>query len=148
MSTTPEAAMAALVAAVEARRDVVLPAALVIDGDPSMQDSDTPSDGQVGIFMTDRGASDGVDGGPYWRETEAQIECLVQGSTASERRARLRALLDMVETALTSDRSLGGVVVSCTYEALDPGSIPVDGDADAASEAVLVTLEYHSETQL
>jgi hypothetical protein len=148
MTSTPEQAVAALVATIAARRDAVLPAALVIDGDPSMQDVDTPDAGQLGIFMSDRGMAAGLADGPQWRETDVQIECLVIGSDAATRRTRLRTLLDLVESALAADRSLGGAVTSCVWEPMDPRHLAVDGAADAQSETVLVTLEYYSNTQL
>lgn len=145
--TTPENAMAALVTAVQTRLAADVAGAAFIDGDPSFSDAPTPEAGQVAVFLLDRGAVGSGEGG-WWRETQAHVECLVQGATRSARATRLRALLDAVEAALAADRSLGGVVVSSDWEAADPTTLPVEGAEDVASETVLVTLEYHSETQL
>jgi hypothetical protein len=148
MTATPESAVAALLGAITTRRDALAPSVLVIDGDPSLQEDDTPTAGQVAVFMVDRGVPTGVGIGAQWRETEARIEVMAAGATAAIRRPALRALLDLVEGALAADRSLGGVIVGCDWMAADPSQVAVDGADDYATEVVMVTLEYLSTTQL
>jgi len=134
MSSTPEDAMAALVARLAAEVPQRVPGAVVIDGDPGDAAEDLTEAGQVAVFLGDRGAALDVNGaGPWWRETEARIEVLVQGRTAAIRRTRMRRLIDAVREAVDLDRTFGGVIEAVTLETVDPASLPVDGAAaDAA----------------
>ncbi|MEE3099565.1 MAG: hypothetical protein VX463_07315 [Pseudomonadota bacterium] len=149
MTSTPDAALAALAARLQAALPVAVPGLAVIDDEPSGDGDQLGDAGHVAVVLDDRGVPDGLNGaGPFYRETLARLECLVRGASAAERRTRLRAVLDAVEAALNADRTLGGEILGCTWEALDPQRVPVEGGADVMGEIILVTLEFETDTEL
>lgn len=147
--STPETAFAALVAQVTARLQTDAPDVELVDDTPSGSGQQLGDAGRVTLSLVDRGVAEGVNGfGPYYRSLEAEIEVLVTGLNAVDRRQRVSTLLASIEAALNADRSLGGAAEDCDFEPLDPARQAPRGASDLASETILITIEIHSDSQI
>ena len=147
MTTTPEALAAAVHAALQAWLGASAPGARLLDDDPDGAGEEIAADGQVHITMADGGFSNSVQP-PYYTKVSFEVQCIVVGSTADERRTRLRKLLDTVQAAYASDRTFGGLAIDCDAERLDPDRASVPGGSNISAETVLLEIEFQSLTRI
>ncbi|MBI5121339.1 MAG: acyl-CoA transferase [Rhodospirillales bacterium] len=83
----------------------------------------------------------------YLWQHQAEIEVVVQ-RPASEAAAALDALLIELGTALSADRSLGGLVDWIEWSAPQTRDLAIDGAAGLKGAVVTVTLHYASSDPL
>ncbi len=84
----------------------------------------------------------------YLWQHRADIEIIVQQAPAEAATATLDALLTAVGSALSADRSLGGLVDWVEWSAPQTRDLAVDGAAGLKGAVVTVTLHYASSDPL
>jgi len=78
----------------------------------------------------------------YHYEHRAEIEVIVQGKTPAARDVAFDMLLAELATAITSDRTLGGLCNWVEAEAPEPVDLPVEGAEALKAAIVPVILTY------
>jgi len=78
----------------------------------------------------------------YHFEHRAEIELIVQGKTPADRDAAFDALLAELATAITADRTLGGLSDWVEAEAPQPVDLPVEGAEALKAAIVSLILTY------
>ena len=78
----------------------------------------------------------------YHYEHRTEIEVIVQGKTPTARDATFDALLAALATAITTDRTLGGLCDWVQAEAPQPVDLPVEGAEALKAAVVPVILTY------
>ena len=78
----------------------------------------------------------------YHYEHRAEIEVIVQGKTPAARDATFDMLLADLATAITADRTLGGLCDWVEAEAPQPVDLPVEGAEALKAAIVPVVLTY------
>lgn len=149
MNSTIEDVVAALSAQLVASLATALPGVDFRDEELDGDVAEIPDAGLVGVFLDDRGLPEEVNGdGPFFRTAAVRVEIMVKGRSGSERRTRMRAVIDAIEAAIDLDRSFGGAAIDCDREAQDPEYVETPGAADLASEVILVLIDFQSNSRL
>jgi len=78
----------------------------------------------------------------YHYEHRAEVEVIVQGKTPADRDAAFDVLLAELATAITTDRTLGGLCDWIEAEAPQPVDLPVEGAEGLKAAIVPVILTY------
>jgi len=78
----------------------------------------------------------------YHYEHRAEIEVIVQGKTPANRDAAFDVLLAKLATAITTDRTLGGLCDWVEAEAPQPVDLPVEGTEALKAAVISVVLHY------
>ncbi len=78
----------------------------------------------------------------YHYEHRAEVEVIVQGKTPAARDAAFDALLAELATAITADRTLGGLCDWIEAEAPQPVDLPVEGAEALKAAIVPIILTY------
>ena len=136
MPTTRETILQALLAALQA-----VPDAIVLRG--AILPERIPTGGLLILRDGDPGTPE-VTLSPlqYHYEHRAEIEVIVQGKTPANRDAAFDILLVNLATAITADRSLGGLCDWVEAEAPQPVDLPVDGAEALKAAIVSIILTY------
>ena len=137
MPTTREAILQALHARLQtlpatALRGEVLPERVPPDGLMILRDGD-PGDPEVLLSPL-----------LYLYDHRAEIEVVVQSGDPTERDAALDTLLASIGTALSADRTLGGLCDWVEPEAPKPVDLPIEGAAALKAAVIPVVLHYSS----
>jgi hypothetical protein len=78
----------------------------------------------------------------YHYEHRAEVEVIVQGKTPAARDAAFDALLAALASAISADRTLGGLCDGVEAEAPQPVDLPVEGGEALKAAIVPVILHY------
>jgi len=78
----------------------------------------------------------------YHYEHRAELEVVMQGKTPAERDAAFDTLVSDIGSALSADRTLGGLCDWVEAEAPRPVDLPVEGAASLKAAVVPVILHY------
>ena len=136
MPTTREPILQALLAALQtvpgptALRGAILPERIPSGGLLILRDGD-PGTPEVTLSPLQ-----------YHYEHRAEIEVIVQGKTPAARDAAFDALLAALATAITADRTLGGLCDWVEAEAPQPVDLPVEGAEGLKAAIVPIILTY------
>ena len=136
MPTTRETILQALLAALQTMprvtvlRGAILPERIATGGLLILRDGD-PGTREVTLSPLQ-----------YHYEHRAEIEVIVQGKTPANRDAAFDILLVNLATAITADRSLGGLCDWVEAEAPQPVDLPVDGAEALKAAIVSIILTY------
>ena len=136
MPTPRETILQALLAALQ-----TVPAATVLRG--AVLPERIPAGGLLILRDGDPGTPE-VTLSPlqYHYEHRAEIEVIVQGKTPAARDVAFDMLLAELATAITSDRTLGGLCNWVEAEAPEPVDLPVEGAEALKAAIVPVILTY------
>lgn len=77
----------------------------------------------------------------YWQH-RAQLEVVVQKGTADERDAAMDTLLEAIATAVSTDRTLGGLCDRVTPQAPDTSMLSIDGAPQIKGAVIPIELIY------
>lgn len=83
----------------------------------------------------------------YWQH-RAQLEVLVQKGTADDRDTSMDTLLEAIATAISSNRTLGGLCDCVTAQAPDTSMLSIDGAPQIKGAVVSIELIYTSSDYL
>jgi len=78
----------------------------------------------------------------YHYEHRAEIEAIIQGKTPADRDTAFDVLLAELATAITTDRTLGGLCDWVEAEAPQPVDLPVEGTEALKAAIVPIILSY------
>ena len=136
MPTTRETILQALLAALQ-----TVPGATVLRG--AILPERIPAGGLLILRDGDPGTPE-VTLSPlaYYYEHRAEIEVIVQGKTPADRDAAYDVLLQSLGTAITTDRTLGGLCDWMEAEAPQPVDLPVEGAEALKAAVVPIILTY------
>ena len=84
----------------------------------------------------------------YHFEHRAEVEVIVQGKTPADRDAAFDFLLAKLATAITADRTLGGLCDWVEAEAPQPVDLPVEGAEALKAAIVPINLTYTTDNPL
>jgi len=136
MPTTRETILQALLAALQ-----TIPGATVLRG--AILPERIPPGGLLILRDGDPGTPE-VTLSPlqYHYDHRAEVEVIVQGKTPAVRDAAFDALLAALATAITADRTFGGLCDWAEAEAPKPVDLPVEGAEALKAAIVPINLTY------
>lgn len=119
---------------------------------PEAAPEDVPGGAAEGLVIV----RDGDPGEPdvtlgvraYWWTHAVPVEAYVAAGDGAARDAALAALLAGIDSALSQDRTLGGVVQDSDWVAEEPEILASDGAETHKAAVVAVTLQYETPTPL
>ena len=112
------------------KRNGVLPQAVPADGLVILRDGDP---GEPDVTLNPR---------TEFYSHRAEIEAFVTQPVGGDGESVLDALLAEIGTALTADRSLGGLGENLFWSALDTSVLAIEGAAPILTARITVTIEY------